>query len=100
MHLSLRPRQIRRVDAAPEKPWRMLQMEELVSDAVFQLVTSHHPDADLSAGADRLRAAGRLPGHPPGRGRSGHVGAAGDLGELGWQFDAPMDKSDLAERNE
>jgi len=38
MHSSLRPRQFRRVDAAPEKLWRMLQVEELLSDTGFQLV--------------------------------------------------------------
>jgi hypothetical protein len=38
MHLSLSPWQIRSVDAAPEKLWRVLEVKELLPDAAFQLV--------------------------------------------------------------
>ena len=38
MNSGLLPRQLRRIDAAPEKPWRVLQVEKCVPDAVFQFV--------------------------------------------------------------
>src|SRR5271154_2460117 len=38
MHSDLRPRQFRRVDAAPKKLWRMLQVEEFLPNTGFQLV--------------------------------------------------------------